>query len=111
MPQNPDIVASKTASGVVRIFNTTTEVETPISLIGHDKEGYGLAWSRLTKGLLGSGSDDGKICCWNIDGCEQSSQGVSPLVTFDDRNTIIEVALSKGLHCRMWLGILGIVLS
>lgn len=111
MPQNPDIVASKTASGVVRIFNTTSDVNNPVSLIGHDKEGYGLAWSRLTKGLLGSGSDDGKICCWNVDSCEQSSQGVSPLVTFNDRNTIIEVILNKYLNCRMLLGILGIALS
>ncbi|XP_057495444.1 WD-40 repeat-containing protein MSI2-like isoform X2 [Actinidia eriantha] len=47
MLQNPSLVAAKT-SGC------------------HDKEGYGLSWSQLKEGYLLSGSNDCKICLWDV---------------------------------------------
>lgn len=35
-------------------------------LTGHDDEGYGLCWSTIDEGKLLSGSDDSKICMWDI---------------------------------------------
>ena len=76
MPQNPAIVATKTTSGIVNIFDTQTfpalppseSVHKTLELTGHDAEGYGLDWSLLQNGYLASGSDDCKICCWDIRG-------------------------------------------
>ncbi|CBK23593.2 uncharacterized protein [Blastocystis hominis] len=76
MPQNPAIVATKTSSGIVNIFDTQTfpalppseSIHKTLELTGHEAEGYGLDWSRLQNGYLASGSDDCKICCWDIRG-------------------------------------------
>ena len=100
MPQNPSIVASKTAVGVINIFNTSlfpatptsTEVIKTMTLTGHDKEGYGLEWSKLQKGLLASGSDDTRICCWQVDAAAGVSS-LSPLISYADRPCIIEVSV------------------
>jgi hypothetical protein len=37
-----------------------------IRLIGHSTEGYGLAWSPFLPGHLLSGSDDARICLWDV---------------------------------------------
>lgn len=74
MPQAHKIIATKTVSGEVHIFDyfkhgtcpTTDEVKPDLVLLGHDKEGYGLDWNPLQKGLLLSGSDDNRICIWDI---------------------------------------------
>ncbi len=33
---------------------------------GHLREGYGLSWNPHTEGRLLSGSDDGRICMWDL---------------------------------------------
>lgn len=99
MPQNPSIVASKTTSGLVNIFNTSlypaiptsNEVFKTMTLSGHTDEGYGLAWSKLETGLLASGSDDCRICCWNIEQKPSDNSSLPPLIEYNDRNCIIEV--------------------
>jgi histone-binding protein RBBP4 len=35
-------------------------------LLGHEKEGYGLAWNPNKIGVLASGSDDGRVFLWDI---------------------------------------------
>ena len=35
---------------------------------GHLREGYGLSWSPHTEGRLLSGSDDGRVCMWDLGG-------------------------------------------
>ena len=74
MPQDYKIIATKTNSGQVHIFNyfqhsnypTTDEVKPDMILLGHDKEGYGLDWNKRKQGYLLSGSDDNKINVWDI---------------------------------------------
>lgn len=74
MPQKYNIIATKTISGEVHIFDyhkhgvipTNDEVKPDLRLLGHAKEGYGLAWSPIESGILISGSDDGKVCLWDI---------------------------------------------
>ena len=66
MPQSHNIIASKTISGEVHIFDyfkhptkpSTDEVKPDLKLLGHKKEGYGLSWNNVRQGLLLSGSDD-----------------------------------------------------
>ena len=74
MPQQRNIIATKTTSGEIHIFNyhkhatvpENDEVKPQLKLSGHTKEGYGLSWNPQLEGNLISGSDDQKICLWDI---------------------------------------------
>ena len=74
MPQNPSIIGAKTSGCEVFVFDYTKqaakeqggECDADLRLRGHDKEGYGLSWSPLKEGYLVSGSQDHKICLWDL---------------------------------------------
>ena len=91
MPQSHKIIASKTISGDVHIFDyfkhgvspTTDEVKPELVLLGHQREGYGLDWSPLQAGLLLSGSDDCKICLWDVNQQNQLADTIDPLISLD----------------------------
>ena len=100
MPQNPSIVASKTEHGTINIFNTanfpstpsTNEIIKTMTLKGHDGEGYGLEWSPYRKGYLCSGSDDARVCCWDLNKQYKSDYDIEPIRCWRDRGCIIEVS-------------------
>lgn len=67
MPQNPCVIATKTPSSDVLIFDYTKHPSKPdpsgecrpeLRLKGHQKEGYGLSWNPNLNGYLLSASDD-----------------------------------------------------
>ena len=74
MPQGHNIIATKTNSGEVHIFDyfkhptkpLNDEVKPDLRLLGHTREGFGLAWSPVNPGYLLSGSDDNLVCVWNV---------------------------------------------
>lgn len=76
MPQNPDLIATKTVGGTVCIFDRTKHPSNPIddnvkpqiTLRGHSEEGYGLAWNptEAGKGHLLSASEDTTVCHWSV---------------------------------------------
>lgn len=75
MPQNPFIIATKTVSAEVYVFDYSLHPSKPaldgscnpdLRLRGHNTEGYGLSWSKFKQGHLLSGSDDAQICLWDI---------------------------------------------
>ena len=75
MPQNEFVIATKTVSSEVYVFDYSKHPSIPPSnaacnpdlrLRGHNLEGYGLSWSKLKPGHLLSGSDDSQICMWDI---------------------------------------------
>ncbi|KAF8408773.1 hypothetical protein HHK36_004842 [Tetracentron sinense] len=75
MPQNPFIIATKTVSAEVYVFDYSKHPSKPpldgacspdLRLRGHNTEGYGLSWSPFKQGHLLSGSDDAQICLWDI---------------------------------------------
>lgn len=76
MPQNSFMIATKTISAEVYVFDYSKHPSKPqdtnctpdLRLIGHKTEGYGLAWSPFMEGHLISGSDDATICLWDISG-------------------------------------------
>lgn len=85
MPQNSFLIATKTINAEVYIFNYSTHASRPdplapcrpdLRLLGHETEGYGLAWSPFKEGQLLSGSDDKKICLWDIS-ANTSTENVS----------------------------------
>eukprot|EP00955_Chlamydomonas_euryale_P034056 349682-Chlamydomonas_euryale.AAC.9 len=74
-PQNSSMIATKTISADVYVFDHTQHPSKPppdnkcrpnLVLRGHRTEGYGLAWSPYMPGHLLSGSDDAQICLWDI---------------------------------------------
>jgi len=74
MPQNPFVLATKSPSSDVYVFDISKHPSIPKDgsfcpehrCLGHTKEGYGLCWNPHTAGQLLSGSDDCSICCWDI---------------------------------------------
>ncbi|KAJ6401602.1 hypothetical protein OIU84_016910 [Salix udensis] len=75
MPQNPFMIATKTVSAEVYVFDYSKHPSKPpldgactpdLRLRGHSTEGYGLSWSKFKEGYLLSGSDDAQICLWDI---------------------------------------------
>lgn len=94
MPPEPFIIATKTPSSDVLVFDYTKHPSTPdpsgecnpdLRLRGHQKEGYGLSWNPNLSGHLQGASDDHTICLWDIsavprkESCESrrpSSQGL-----------------------------------
>jgi len=75
MPQEVSIIATKTTTSEVYVFDYTKKPSKPptdgkcdpdLILTGHKKEGYGLSWNPNKKGFLLSGSDDSQVCLWDI---------------------------------------------
>ena len=74
MPQNPFLIATKTISADVYVFDYSKHPSKPtdngcqpdLKLTGHKTEGYGLAWSPFMEGHLISGSDDATVCLWDV---------------------------------------------
>lgn len=73
MPQNPNIVATKTNSPTVCIFDKTTHATMPaadakpspnLKLRGHTAEGYGLSWNLHTEGIFLSSPSCTSSCCF-----------------------------------------------
>lgn len=88
MPQNSHLIATKSPSCDVCVFDTSklpmmaapTDKSSPlIKLTGHTKEGYGLSWSPVKPGFLLSGSYDSVICLWDTNSPGADSQNVKPL--------------------------------
>lgn len=79
MLQNPALIAAKTNIPEVFVFDSTKQLEDAdvsscnpdLRLRGHDKEGYGLSWSSFKEGYLLSGSNDCKICLWDVSASPQ----------------------------------------
>jgi histone-binding protein RBBP4 len=74
MPQKSNIIATKTITGEVHIFDCnfhpptpdSDEVKPQLRLTGHDQEGYGLSWNSKKEGHLISAGYDNRICYWDI---------------------------------------------
>lgn len=87
MPQMYNIIATKTNSGQVHIFDFSRhptkpaddEVKPELRLEGHTKLGFGLNWNEKRAGLLLSGADDHKICLWDINQPKELKTKLAPL--------------------------------
>ena len=106
MPQNPCVIATKTVSGEVHIFDYTKHPSMPapdaivnpdLRLVGQSGEGYGLAWSPLDKGFILSSSADSTVCLWDVKEGGRDRKELSPLTVFRRHSAFVEdVALSPG---------------
>lgn len=95
MPQNPFILATKSPSSEVHVFDVSKHPSVPKDgsfrpehqCTGHTKEGYGLSWNPHIAGQLLSGSDDGSICLWDIN---QACMKIAALSTWQDHVDVVE---------------------
>jgi len=94
MPQNCSIIATKSPSPDVFVFDYTKLPSKPpadgkssplMRLTGHNSEGYGLSWSSLREGYLLSGSDDSQICVWDI-----STQKTEAIHIYKGHSSVVE---------------------
>lgn len=100
MPQNPFVIATKTPSGDVFIFDTSRHPLKPpadgrcspqLRLRGHKKEGYGLSWSPRDHGKLASGAEDRLICTWDIQDPSGKSGGyLDPSGIYEGHTDVVE---------------------
>lgn len=102
MPQEPMIIATKAVNGNVNVFDVRKHSSIPrdsqchpnMILTGHEKEGYGLSWSALRKGLIASGSDDCKVCVWDL-GASVSTV-YTPVRQYTEQKDVVEVGVRSG---------------
>jgi len=99
MPQNPYLIATKSVSSDVYVFDWSKHPSKPAAdgtfapdmmLKGHAKEGYGLAWNPHEEGMLMSGSDDSLICYWDISHGTKTSSVLDPKSTYTGHTNVVE---------------------
>ncbi|XP_021900342.1 WD-40 repeat-containing protein MSI3-like [Carica papaya] len=97
MPQNPALIGAKTSGCEVLVFDYVKqatkqpggECDPDLRLRGHDKEGYGLSWSPFKEGYLLSGSQDHKICLWDVSAVAQNKI-LDALHVYQAHETVVE---------------------
>jgi len=111
MPQNQCIIATKTPSSDVLIFDYTKHPSKPdpsgectpeLRLKGHSKEGYGLSWNSNVNGHLLSASDDHTICLWNINANPTSARSLDAMTIFTGHTAVVEDVAWHLLHDAMF---------
>jgi len=111
MPQNQCIIATKTPSSDVLIFDYTKHPSKPdpsgecnpeLRLKGHSKEGYGLSWNPNVNGHLLSASDDHTICLWNINSNTASARNLDAMMIFSGHTAVVEDVAWHLLHDSMF---------
>lgn len=99
MPQNPYLIATKSITSEVYIFDWSKHPSKPkadgtfepdLVLKGHSKEGYGLAWNPHEEGHLISGSDDAVICAWDVSQGTKTSHILEAKATYTGHTSVVE---------------------
>jgi len=115
MPQNPTLIATKSVSSEFYLFDYTKHPTKPPSdgkcnpelrLLGHEKEGYGLSWSPFKEGHLLSGSDDAKICMWDIQATKVLGSSLQAKTIFSGHTSVVE-DVAWHLHHNSYFGSVG----
>ena len=107
MPQNPCVIATKTPSSDVLVFDYTKHPSKPdpsgkanpdLRLRGHQKEGYGLSWNPNLNGYLLSASDDHTICLWDINATPKEHKVIDAKTIFTGHTAVVEDVAWHLLH-------------
>ncbi|KAF7487692.1 Histone-binding protein RBBP4 [Sarcoptes scabiei] len=110
MPQNPNVVATKTPSSDVLIFDYSKHPVKPVDkkcnpdlrLRGHLKEGYGLSWNANLSGHLLSASDDQTICLWDVNSTVRPDKTIDALSIFTGHTSVVEDVAWHLLHATLF---------
>mmetsp|Transcript_21017 Transcript_21017/g.29086 ORF Transcript_21017/g.29086 Transcript_21017/m.29086 type:complete len:421 (+) Transcript_21017:226-1488(+) len=111
MPQNKFLLATKTVSAEVYVFDYSKHPSKPsaeggchpdLRLRGHKTEGYGLAWSPFCEGHLLSGSDDAQICLWDISAATKTHKVLEAKTIFQSHMGVVEDVAWHSKHEYMF---------
>jgi histone-binding protein RBBP4 len=105
-PQNPDLLASKSVSGRVFVFDRTKHASDPevmsgaecrpdMTLAGQTMEGYGLAWCPVNtwEGHVLSSGEDTTVCHWDLRGSYSRKNSVlDPIDVFRGHSSVVGVS-------------------
>ncbi|KAF9437299.1 CCR4-Not complex caf1 ribonuclease subunit Caf1 [Entomortierella beljakovae] len=114
MPQNPDIIATKTVSGDLFIFDRTRHPSQPapggvcspeIRLQGHTKEGYGLSWNPNLQGHLISASEDTTVCHWDINAATKDKKVLDAFRIYRGHTAVVEDVAWHALHDSLFASV------
>ncbi|XP_010526893.1 PREDICTED: WD-40 repeat-containing protein MSI3 [Tarenaya hassleriana] len=97
MPQKPTLVGAKTSGCEVLVFDyarhsaktQSSDCSPDLRLKGHVKEGYGLSWSSFKEGYLLSGSQDHKICLWDVTATAQDNV-LNAMHVYEGHESVVE---------------------
>uniref|UniRef100_A0A5K3FKB4 WD_REPEATS_REGION domain-containing protein n=1 Tax=Mesocestoides corti TaxID=53468 RepID=A0A5K3FKB4_MESCO len=107
MPQNSCVIATKTPSADVLVFDYTKHPSKPdpsglcepeLRLRGHQKEGYGLSWNPNLNGYLLSASDDYTVCMWDINTTPKEGRIIDAQTIFTGHTSVVEDVAWHPLH-------------
>lgn len=106
-PQNPDLIATRTAFGSTCIFDRTKHSLQPsadgkskpdIILTGQEREGYGLSWNPLKQGHILAASEDETVCHWDLQGYKKGETQLAPLATYRGHSAVVGDVAWHNLH-------------
>ncbi|KAK3580074.1 hypothetical protein CHS0354_001026 [Potamilus streckersoni] len=110
MPQNPCIIATKTPSKDILIFDymqhkyesyPVGKCVPQLTLEGHQEKGYGLSWNPKLHGHLLSGSDS-TICLWDINTRSEKPGVINACATFTGHTSSVKDVTWHPLHTSMF---------
>ena len=98
MPQHSNIIATKTVSGDIHLFDYHKHYRIPedenikpqLVLKGHEKEGYGLSWNPKKPGYLLSGADDNTIYIWDVENAPLLGDSMQFTSEFKEHQSVVE---------------------
>lgn len=107
MPQNKFIVATKSPSSTVFVFDYSKHDSVPRDNVcrpqhrchGHSAEGYGLSWNPHVNGQLLSGSDDHVVCLWDV---REAALNVNPMNKYLGHTDVVEDVAWHQHHPHMF---------
>lgn len=106
MPQSPNIIATKTVTGEVHVFDYTKHPSIPkdnlvkpeLRLVGHSEEGYGLTWNNHIKGHLLSASADTTVRLWDVNATPTEGNVLPSKSVFNGHTSVVEDVAWHSLH-------------
>jgi len=116
MPQNLSVIATKSPSAEVFVFDYTKHPSKPPAdgkcvpdarLSGHKKEGYGLSWNAMKEGYLLSASDDGLICMWDLNSNTKELATIPAIKSFIHSESTVAEDVAWHLHHEGIFGSVG----
>ncbi|KAH7105079.1 histone acetyltransferase type B subunit 2 [Auriculariales sp. MPI-PUGE-AT-0066] len=96
MPQNPDLIATKTTNGTVLLFDRTEHPSEPdadgtcrpqMRLVGQTQDGWGVSWNPTRSGHILSCSDT--VCHWDINGYTKGKTELEALSTYKGHTSVV----------------------
>jgi len=102
-PHRGQLIATKAATGDVHLFNykaerSETDFSPDVTLHspGGNVDGFALCWCPLEKSSLASGSNDGRLCIWDVEASTLSAKGSrSPVNNFTVEGAVCDVSFSR----------------